>query len=192
MEKKRLFFWILVLLTGLLGASGFWVFYGQELSSSPFWLWLFIPDSPLFACFFVLCVLLIWFKKEASWFLVLVSVGLVKYGISSIILHGKHLYLNYELTGVLMVLVSVYVIVSHLFMAFEVVFLTRYVKKLWLGVLIGLVFFLVNDYLDFFSKWAPDFVNSTYGYGSLVMTLVSVMLVLVLVRGGAGWRWRKS
>jgi len=182
MKIKKWLLWTLVALNGILGTLGLWFFYKQELAQAPKLLWIFVPDSPLFAIFFVISILLIKYKKEASWFLLLTSIGLIKYGISAAIIHAG--YLN-QLTFP-MILVSIYVIISHVVMAGETIFLTPNIKqKIILLAIIGVTsFFFLNDYLDFFAQKPLVLVPiiASYKIGSISMTIISTAIVILLIK----------
>ena len=78
LESRKLVLAIINLAGFLFGICYYW----HQLSTSPFYLWIFIIDCPLYVVLFALICFLLYEKREVSeWLRFLTAVGLIKYGL---------------------------------------------------------------------------------------------------------------
>jgi uncharacterized membrane protein YpjA len=136
---------------------GFW-WYKEQLGITPYRYWLFTPDCPFYTLLFsfVLIEALSRAKnKEISlkgdWFSTIVYFGLIKYGAWTIFV----LILSLSAPGVKWQFQDTILLISHGGMLIEgVLFLPRPKIKTFPGT-IAFLWFLLNDYLDYFHGVYP-------------------------------------
>lgn len=151
MSLKKIFLFLLVVGNIIGAVFGFTWWYGAQLKQAPWYLWLFTAPSPMYALFFVISAILILIKvKDSVWislFYFITSVGLIKYGIWTIIF-----WLTFSGAKELGMLMIAWLAFSHGMMALEssLLFHKIQLKKYRIPfVLVTLAFFLLNDYLNY-------------------------------------------
>lgn len=136
-------------------AFGFYYYRNQLASSSP-WLWIFIPDCPLYTLFFLIWYLLISIKRENHLFSLLTAAGLMKYGFWTIFVIALYrdyfLSYNYPLYATLFLL--------HIGMALESILILPGIETGKMKVLAVLLWFLLNDYADYYLNTYPHIPTS--------------------------------
>jgi uncharacterized membrane protein YpjA len=150
---------VLLLLGNIIGAIfGFTWWYGEQLLNAPWYLWIFTAPSPMYAALFVLCAIMLLLNTSNSGFVsshpgfssllfFITSVGLIKYGIWTVVF-----WLTFPGAAELGTLMIVWLAFSHGMMALESSLIYHRIrfKKYGLAALFGtLAFFLLNDYLDY-------------------------------------------
>lgn len=78
-------FWICMIgdLIGFIAGGVIW--YGPQLSRSPWWAWPFIPDCPLAALLGMIAYMRLRANQPADWFTALASLSCIKYGIWTVL-----------------------------------------------------------------------------------------------------------
>ncbi|MEM2933399.1 MAG: DUF1405 domain-containing protein [Methanocellales archaeon] len=131
-------------------AFGFYYYRHQLAGSSP-WLWIFIPDCPLYTLFFLIWYLLTSIKRESHLFSLLTAAGLMKYGFWTTLVVALYrdyfLSYNYPLYATLFLL--------HIGMALESILILPSVETRKMQVLAVLLWFLLNDYADYYLNTYP-------------------------------------
>ena len=150
---------------------GFTYWYSDQLLSSPVWLWPLIPVSPLYALLFVVALVLIKYKIDNSFFYYLTAVGLVKYGVWTVIF-----WLGAKYTGVTW-LMLVWLVLSHLVMALESVLLFPFIKLKWWYVPVTMAWFLLNDY----THYGLGFLTSKIPVCNVVLAAITAIVLTIIV-----------
>jgi uncharacterized membrane protein YpjA len=193
----------LIVLIDLVGMAYGYYYYAEQLGSTPFYLWLFVPDCPFYVMLFTIALLLAVFGIESKLFSYIAAVGMMKYGIWT--LAALLLFRNYFFSSPFWLLSSV-LFVLHIGMFSEGPLLIP--KKLsWFHVSIALPWFLIHDYFDYFYGFldnAGRYVMGTHPIlpqgGSIeVMMLLTILLstflclsVYLWSLGGVVWPTRKE
>lgn len=149
---KNKFLAIILILINL-GGTGFgFYYYQQQLVKTPNYLWLFVPDSPLYCLLFVISMVLILMNKKSNLLFAIASIGLIKVGLWTcfvIPLYSKFFlspsFFNYYL--ILWIL--------HFGMIVEAFVLIYQINFKKLNVFIPLIWFLLNDFFDYFVGTVP-------------------------------------
>lgn len=175
---SKMLFWILVV-GNIIGAIfGFTYWYGPQLLASSVLYWIFIATCPLYSALFVVCAFMILFKKKNSFLFYLAAVGLVKYGLWTVIF-----WMNYTGTPIANWL-FLWLIGSHVVMALEsMILFSRIEFKLW-HVFIAWFWFGLNDYVSYGLGFVTNKVAiaSREMYVAVVLTAVVPVLVYYLVK----------
>ncbi len=190
---KRIFFWFIII-ANLIGASiGFTVYFGQQfLSTSPL-LWLFVADAPLYAVLFVAAfffrgkprpeALRSRFKRlpdlSLLWFLAFV--GVLKYGFFSVFTHILYFPFYFTPEGWFM---SSVLFVATFLMITQLMLLIRIVKVKGTFLVVGIVWFLLNDVIDFTLGINSRLPESSLGFMfpvTMVMSAVFTILSYVIL-----------
>ncbi|MFH1445628.1 MAG: DUF1405 domain-containing protein [Nanoarchaeota archaeon] len=164
---------ILIIIISVLGFLAGLYFYLGQLFSTPLYFWIFVIDCPLYVILFSVIVAMRMGGRTNSLLNNIVSVGLIKYGLWTIlvtILNNGSIFM-FALPHSLMVLGG------FLLMFFS--------KTKFKGFLLVLSWFLLNDFMDyivgivgFIPRAYVDFVT----YFSLFTTVFFVSLVYVVNR----------
>jgi uncharacterized membrane protein YpjA len=137
-------------------AFGFYYYRYQLASSSP-WLWIFIPDCPLYTLLFLIWFFLTATGRENYLFSLITATGLMKYGFWTVFVIA--LYCDYFLSYDFPLYASLFLL--HIGMAMEsVLILPRLETKKW-HVLAALLWFLLNDYADYYLDAYP-YIPTTF------------------------------
>ncbi|VVB75041.1 Uncharacterised protein [uncultured archaeon] len=173
--------WFLVLLALVNFAAGIYSFsfYAPQLEINSPLLWFFIADCPIYAIIFGLTVLLI-AKERPSPLLSFISlVGSIKYGLWTIFVLGiSNTASLYPL-----------IILAHLLLLVETIVLFRVFSFKVKHVLIALVWFVINDYLDYtvgLHPYVPDGFLSQAGTFAIICSLILpfVLSIVFSARNG--------
>ncbi len=172
MRKLLIPFLIAVNLAGAL--FGFFIYYAPQLSATPLALWIFVPDCPLYVLVFALALGLLWLGVENDLFSFIVSAGLLKYGAWTLFALA---YLNGYFFSAELALMSGMLFMLHIGMAAEG-FVLR-VRRCGAAVLaVGLAWFLLNDFFDYFVGTMPYLPSGTDA-GTFALFSIASTLVLV-------------
>lgn len=149
---RLVIYWSLIAgnIIGAIGGFVWW--YGPQFLRTPWYLWLFTPDCPLYALLFgVVFAWMLLTKKKGGLFTFLVCIGLLKYGLWTVAsqvfiftTRPDYVMSNYG------IIIMVWLVVSHLVMFFESLLLLRRMKEIkisWIALVTG--WFLLNDYIDY-------------------------------------------
>ena len=160
---------ILLIIVGLSGFLFGIYFYWQQLMRTPFYLWIFAIDCPLYVILFCAIIAMRMKGKSNLLFNFFVSIGLIKYGlwtIASVAASG------WEWFWFLVPLHSVMVIAGAS--------LVLYSKTGMHGFIGAFAWFLTNDFIDVFLKTIP-YVNITAIEIMIVFSFVSTVIIVPLV-----------
>ena len=183
---SKVLFWILILGNVIGAIFGFTYWYGSQLLASPFIYWVFIATCPLYATLFVVCAFLVLYKKKNSFLFYLTSVGLVKYGLWTVIF-----WVNYQGTQITNWL-FLWLVVSHSIMALESMILySRIEYKPW-HIFAALLWFGLNDFINYHLKYVTNKVTifPREMYVAIVLTIVVPFLVYWLVKWFRYKNWK--
>lgn len=135
---------ILLLIINFLGTIYGYIWYKNQLLSTPGWLWPFVPDSPTASLFFTLVLLA--FLMERKWRLLeaFAAVTLFKYGIWASVmiiwtglLGGELVWEHYMLLA------------SHVGMALQALLYAPYFSFKTVHIIIVAIWTLTNDAFDY-------------------------------------------
>lgn len=175
----RVLFRILVLgnIIGVLFGFTYW--YGAQLLESPLKYWIFIPASPLFALLFATSALMIYFKKKNSVLFYLTAVGLIKYGIWTVVFWWD----NFSTSG-LPLWMMYWLIGSHAIMALEAFILFSRIEFRKWHVLLAWIVFGLYDYMHYFGGLVTNKVAvvKTDMYTAIALTIFVPLVVYWLVK----------
>jgi uncharacterized membrane protein YpjA len=146
--------WLLVAINLGSAIPGYLFWYGDALGRAPWYVWLFVPDSPLSVTF--MGAALVAFHYGRRWdVLGLVATGAcMKYGLWTDFVWLTN-YLSggeYHFTAILMSL-------THFGMMVEGLVLTALLRFRPLPVLVASLFLIVNDVLDYGFGYRPPLPN---------------------------------
>jgi uncharacterized membrane protein YpjA len=171
-------FWLLVL-GNIMGAIfGFTYWYGSQLLANPVLYWVFIAGSPLYALLFVVCAFMIYFRKKNSFLFFITAVGLVKFGIWTVVFWSV-----YNGTPIVSWLFY-WLVISHSIMVLEaMVLFSRIEFRKW-HLIFAWVWFGLTDYMNYSLKFITDKVaiNSREMYVAIALTVLVPLIVYWLVK----------
>lgn len=108
--------WVLraLFLINLLGSLYGFYWYGNQLLDTPFYLWLFVPDSPTSSALFTFALYFYIIKKPKPFLTLMACAWLIKYGLWAAVINTHYLLIggNYNFT-------NFHLTLSHLGMACE-------------------------------------------------------------------------
>ncbi|MBI2076633.1 MAG: DUF1405 domain-containing protein [Candidatus Aenigmarchaeota archaeon] len=152
-------------------------YYWHQLVATPFYLWIFTLDSPLSVLLFVFVSYFLYYnKKMPQWLLFLAIMGLVKYGFWTalvIIMFRDYFF------AVSPVIYSIN-FPLHIGMILEGMILTARLRPRMSGLAVVLLFFLINDILDYFFGTLPRLPSNAYN-GYLLIESFAMTTILPLV-----------
>lgn len=168
---------------GVVAGMIYW--YAGQLRVSPWWLWPFIPDSPL-NTFWVLPALALVLWRKPGWPLLnaYAAFGVIKYGLWTVVFWAL-----YWLNGGPPHLESISMSVTHLIMALQGLLLLGF-TRLTPGVALSLgAWFLFNDWLDFgpvrLRPGLPPGVSvTTMMWVTVALTVLTTLAYLWIARRG--------
>ncbi len=121
-------------------------FYYYQLVQWPPQLWVFILDSPIPVLLFgIFCATLLAKRKLPQWLLVLTAVGLIKYGLWTVIVLLAYWNAFYVASPFIYALN----LPLHIGMLIEGLLLMKWIKKDAVYFIPAAVFFFFNDFLDY-------------------------------------------
>ncbi|NPV27644.1 MAG: DUF1405 domain-containing protein [Firmicutes bacterium] len=148
---KKPWFILGVILGNLFGTGLGFFWYQEQLAHTAIKYWVFIPDCPEFALFFVLMLLGIRLNRRNQLFEVITWFGLLKYGAWTVSTIGlffgavklQHLEITLAYAGEELVL-----FVAHLGMFLEGLWLTQFLRLTGRRLLVTAGWFAIADYFD--------------------------------------------
>ena len=169
---------------------GFTWWYGDQLMNSPFYLWLIVAPSPLYAALFVVCFLIILLKFKLKNFFIqlllfLSSAGLIKYGIWTVFF-----WLSYpSARSSLPVYMIAWLAGSHAVMALESGLLIPKINIKKYGAIfavLSLGWFFLNDFFHYLrneitSKIEIPHLNIIF-YVAIFLTIISPLIILLIYK----------
>lgn len=149
------FFWfkkeprvrIIMLISCIIGMLFGFYYYQWQFKITPFYLWLFVPDSPFFTFMYVLILIFYSFGARSNTFDAFAFIGLNKVGLWTIfVLFWNHDYYFSPATRDFRIVI----LLLHIGMMAVAATLLKEMKKLKMGnYLLILGFFIVSDLMDY-------------------------------------------
>jgi uncharacterized membrane protein YpjA len=172
---------ILLLLVNIPGTIYGYIWYNDQLASTPAYFILFVPDSPTASLFFVLVLIALLLRRNWPLIEALAAITLIKYGIWAVVMNlaagwaGDALnWKNYML------------IFSHAGMALQAILYAPYFRiKRW-HLLVAAVWTLHNDIIDYvfmMHPWVSGRLMSDIeliGYFTFWLSIFSITIVYLL------------
>ena len=174
-------FLVLLLISNFLGTVYGYIWYGGQLSITPWYFYPFVPDSPTATLFLCVLIVLILFNKHSGLIDALAFTTLIKYGVWAVIMN----IWNFIDMGFVS-LVGLMLIASHLAMAIQAFLFLPHMKiKVWhFGVTASWLFH--NDVIDYVFMQYPRYGNlhvfaNQIGYLAFWLTIIVLVLLWKLV-----------
>lgn len=150
--------WLMMLLIcNVLGMIYGYIWYGEQLSHTPWQFKIFVPDSPTAILFLVISISLILIRKQNSIIDALAFVTLFKYGIWAVIMNILFIIEQGDITVNGLVLMF-----SHSIMAVQAIYFYPRFKRSMIGISVAMTWVFLNDYIDYFHLQFPyyDFITT--------------------------------
>jgi len=141
-ERRELWPWLFLI--NFAGALYGFVWYRQQLSLTPIYLWPLVADSPVSALLFSFVILSLYYNRRLPALEALAYPLTFKYGLWATAVIGA-----YWLSTGRLNLENGHLLVSHLGMAAETVIFFRYYPVPRRYLVLGLTWLLVNDLVDY-------------------------------------------
>lgn len=153
-KDRKIFLWLLISANLIAAAIGFVFWYGEQLLSIPWYLWIVTPDCPIAAVLFVASLLLIRKGINLSWLYFITAVWLLKYGFWTVVAYTHMIATAGTAIPMLNLAVMVLVLLVHIVMMIEGYWLSPYacrMRKAWIMIPLAIMLFFINDYFDYYS-----------------------------------------
>jgi uncharacterized membrane protein YpjA len=177
--NNRLLLTIIIIVNLLGSVIGFYYYYPQ-LSSSPLYLWPFIPDCPLYTLLVAAILITFILSTKSSDILSFISsIGLAKYGTWTVVvvLGFSQFYFSIDQ--------NMYTILAcmHILMALEFVLplsIMKGIKRSYIAV--AFLWFFLNDFVDYYFGTHPPLPYwgvSDIAFLTFVMTPIFIIIVII-------------
>ncbi|MBB2507899.1 hypothetical protein G5S33_01291 [Staphylococcus cohnii subsp. cohnii] len=176
-NKGMLYF---LLICNLLGTIYGYIWYGSQMSITPWYFIPFVPDSPTASLFLCIAILGLIVNQNIPIIEALAFVTLIKYGVWAVIMNII-LFIQYDMITV----IGCMLILSHGIMAIEAfIFYPRF-KVTMLSFFVALIWVFHNDIIDYVFMQYPfyDFIESHIGaiaYLAFWLSVISLVLYFSL------------
>ncbi|QQD85406.1 DUF1405 domain-containing protein [Jeotgalicoccus sp. ATCC 8456] len=168
-------FLVLLLISNFLGTVYGYIWYGGQLSVTPWYFYPFVPDSPTATLFLCVLIVLILFNKHSGLVDALAFTTLIKYGVWAVIMN----IWNFIDMGFVS-LVGLMLIASHLAMAIQAFLFLPHMKiKIWHFGVTALWLFH-NDVIDYVFMQYPRYGN-LHGFANQIGYLAFWLTIIVLI-----------
>jgi uncharacterized membrane protein YpjA len=138
----------IIIFINILGSMFGLYYYWGQLMMTPAYLWIFVPDCPLYTFFMIFALILIIKSKTSDTFYAITATGLAIYGFWTMF---TLLYFNEYFFVRGSELMSSALFISHFGMALESVLLVPYLKNVKLiSWAITATWFFIHDIVDYF------------------------------------------
>ncbi|HDA1076023.1 TPA: DUF1405 domain-containing protein [Staphylococcus aureus] len=138
--------WLMMLLIcNILGMIYGYIWYGEQLSHTPWHFKIFVPDSPTAILFLVISISMILIQKQNSIIDALAFVTLFKYGIWAVIMNILFIIEQGDITVNGLILMF-----SHSIMAVQAIYFYPRFKRSMIGISVAMTWVFLNDYIDYF------------------------------------------
>lgn len=171
--------WLMMLLIcNILGMIYGYIWYGEQLSHTPWQFKIFVPDSPTAILFLVISISLILIQKQNSIIDALAFVTLFKYGIWAVIMNILFIIEQGDITVNGLVLMF-----SHSIMAVQAIYFYPRFKRSMIGISVAMTWVFLNDYIDYFHLQFPyyDFITTHVWQIGVLSCCLSVFGVLLYI-----------
>ncbi|WP_256061889.1 DUF1405 domain-containing protein [Staphylococcus aureus] len=171
--------WLMMLLIcNILGMIYGYIWYGEQLSHTPWQFKIFVPDSPTAIFFLVISISLILIRKQNSFIDALAFVTLFKYGIWVVIMNILFIIEQGDITVNGLVLMF-----SHSIMAVQAIYFYPRFKRSMIGISVAMTWVFLNDYIDYFHLQFPyyDFITTHVWQIGVLSCCLSVFGLLLYI-----------
>ena len=171
--------WLMMLLIcNILGMIYGYIWYGEQLSHTPWQFKIFVPDSPTAILFLVISISLILIQKQNSIIDALAFVTLFKYGIWAVIMNILFIIEQGDITVNGLVLMF-----SHSIMAVQAIYFYPRFKRSMIGISVAMTWVFFNDYIDYFHLQFPyyDFITTHVWQIGVLSCCLSVFGLLLYI-----------
>ncbi|HDR0084632.1 TPA: DUF1405 domain-containing protein [Staphylococcus aureus] len=171
--------WLMMLLIcNILGMIYGYIWYGEQLSHTPWQFKIFVPDSPTAILFLVISISLILIRKQNSIIDALAFVTLFKYGIWAVIMNILFIIEQGDITVNGLVLMF-----SHSIMAVQATYFYPRFKRSMIGISVAMTWVFLNDYIDYFHLQFPyyDFITTHVWQIGVLSCCLSVFGLLLYI-----------
>ncbi|HCW9757638.1 TPA: DUF1405 domain-containing protein [Staphylococcus aureus] len=171
--------WLMMLLIcNILGMIYGYIWYGEQLSHTPWQFKIFVPDSPTAILFLVISISLILIRKQNSIIDALAFVTLFKYGIWAVIMNILFIIEQDDITVNGLVLMF-----SHSIMAVQAIYFYPRFKRSMIGISVAMTWVFLNDYIDYFHLQFPyyDFITTHVWQIGVLSCCLSVFGLLLYI-----------
>ncbi|SBE13951.1 DUF1405 domain-containing protein [Staphylococcus aureus] len=171
--------WLMMLLIcNILGMIYGYIWYGEQLSHTPWQFKIFAPDSPTAILFLVISISLILIQKQNSIIDALAFVTLFKYGIWAVIMNILFIIEQGDITVNGLVLMF-----SHSIMAVQAIYFYPRFKRSMIGISVAMTWVFLNDYIDYFHLQFPyyDFITTHVWQIGVLSCCLSVFGLLLYI-----------
>jgi len=170
-----------IILINLIGTLAGFYYYYDQLSSSPVYLWPFIPDCPIYTMLAVVVLVTYLLKKKSVDLLSFIaSIGLAKYGMWTVLVvlgfSPFYFSINSSMYGVLACV--------HVLMALEFIlplYIIKEIKKSY--VITAFTWFFLNDFFDYYVGTHPPIPSwgiSSVAFMTFAMTPIFIIGVCLI------------
>lgn len=171
--------WLMMLLIcNILEMIYGYIWYGEQLSHTPWQFKIFVPDSPTAILFLVISISLILIRKQNSIIDALAFVTLFKYGIWAVIMNILFIIEQGDITVNGLVLMF-----SHSIMAVQAIYFYPRFKRSMIGISVAMTWVFLNDYIDYFHLQFPyyDFITTHVWQIGVLSCCLSVFGLLLYI-----------
>lgn len=171
--------WLMMLLIcNILGMIYGYIWYGEQLSHTPWQFKIFVPDSPTAILFLVISISFILIRKQNSIIDALAFVTLFKYGIWAVIMNILFIIEQGDITVNGLVLMF-----SHSIMAVQAIYFYPRFKRFMIGISVAMTWVFLNDYIDYFHLQFPyyDFITTHVWQIGVLSCCLSVFGLLLYI-----------
>ncbi|HDK2911902.1 TPA: DUF1405 domain-containing protein [Staphylococcus aureus] len=171
--------WLMMLLIcNILGMIYGYIWYGEQLSHTPWQFKIFVPDSPTAILFLVISISLILIRKQNSIIDALAFVTLFKYRIWAVIMNILFIIEQGDITVNGLVLMF-----SHSIMAVQAIYFYPRFKRSMIGISVAMTWVFLNDYIDYFHLQFPyyDFITTHVWQIGVLSCCLSVFGLLLYI-----------
>ncbi|HCY8467161.1 TPA: DUF1405 domain-containing protein [Staphylococcus aureus] len=171
--------WLMMLLIcNILGMIYGYIWYGEQLSHTPWHFKIFVPDSPTAILFLVISISLTLIRKQNSIIDALAFVTLFKYGIWAVIMNILFIIEQGDITVNGLVLMF-----SHSIMAVQAIYFYPRFKRSMIGISVAMTWVFLNDYIDYFHLQFPyyDFITTHVWQIGVLSCCLSVFGLLLYI-----------
>ncbi|MFH0860625.1 MAG: DUF1405 domain-containing protein [Candidatus Altiarchaeota archaeon] len=174
---NKTLFWLIVC-ANLGGALfGFTAYYGGQLKDTPTLLRIFVPDCPFYALLFGICLGLLHFRVKNDLLYYLISVGAVKYGFWTVFVLIRYSDFYFQ-PGLKLMYALIFL--GHIGLFLEPVMLLGRVKVGWHFIFPALLWYLLNDYVDYVFGTYPPLPSDSLAFMFPASALMSVFFSLAV------------
>lgn len=171
--------WLMMLLIcNILEMIYGYIWYGEQLSHTPWHFKIFVPDSPTAILFLVISISMILIQKQNSIIDALAFVTLFKYGIWAVIMNILFIIEQGDITVNGLILMF-----SHSIMAVQAIYFYPRFKRSMIGISVAMTWVFLNDYIDYFHLQFPyyDFITTHVWQIGVLSCCLSVFGLLLYI-----------